>query len=246
MDLADPTQPIIAGSIEVPGWSSYIQPLGNRLITLGLETNRVVVSLFDVANPARAVLLSRVALGESYSWSEANYDEKALTVLQDAGLILVPYEGDTKDGYASRVQLIDLGSASLAARGVIEHRMAPRRAMVHQGKVISILAQHLLTVEITDRDHPLTKAETDLAWPVTRVFARGDYVVELSSSAGWTDGNRAFVRVAAAAQPEAVADRLDLGEWPVLGVALCDERLFLLQGPGGFYWPVSPSAPSAS
>ena len=84
VDLSNPATPRITGSVDVPGWSTFIQPLDHQLVTVGIETNHVAVSLFDVANPAAPALLSRVRLGENYSWSEANWDEKAFTVLPDA------------------------------------------------------------------------------------------------------------------------------------------------------------------
>ena len=110
VDLTDPAHPEIAGEVQVPGYSTFIQPLGDRLVTIGLDnTNswRVAVSLFDVHDPAAPALLSKVALGQNSSWSEANSDEKAFAVLPEAGLILVPYQGYETNGYSSRVQLID-------------------------------------------------------------------------------------------------------------------------------------------
>jgi uncharacterized secreted protein with C-terminal beta-propeller domain len=59
----------------VPGWSTYIQPLGDRLLSIGIDNVegwRVSVSLFDVADPAKPGLLSRVPIGTNHSWSEAN------------------------------------------------------------------------------------------------------------------------------------------------------------------------------
>ena len=32
VDLSDPREPVIKGELEVPGWSTYIQPLGDRLL----------------------------------------------------------------------------------------------------------------------------------------------------------------------------------------------------------------------
>jgi hypothetical protein len=98
VDLSNPSLPSIAGSVAVPGWSTYIEPLGDQLITMGVESNHVAVSLFDVTDPAAPALVSRVRLGGTYSWSEANYDEKAFTVLPDAGLVLVPFSSDSTNG----------------------------------------------------------------------------------------------------------------------------------------------------
>jgi hypothetical protein len=188
VDLADPANPKLSGQLEVPGWSTYIQPLGDRLVTVGIDNSnswRVAVSLFDVKDPTKPSLLSRVPLGDNYSWSEVNSDEKALTVLPDAGLILVPYQGNTTNGYASRVQLIDLGAASLTARGVIEHRLQPRRATLYGNRVLSISGLELITVDATDRDHPAVTADTALSWPVDRLFVQGNYLIEISNGNTW-------------------------------------------------------------
>src|SRR5262249_23696593 len=87
VDLSQPANPHLPGSIQVPGWSTYLAPLGPRLVTVGVQSTRVAVSLFDVHVPAKPAALSQVLLGQNYSWSEANNDEKAFTVLPDIGLI---------------------------------------------------------------------------------------------------------------------------------------------------------------
>jgi len=239
VDLSNPAQPVVAGAVDVPGWSTYILPLGDQLLTLGVETNRVAVSLFNVNDPANPALLSRVPLGENYSWSEASYDEKALTVLADLGLILVPYTGDAANGWAKRVQLIDLGPSTLTARGIIEHRFAPRRAAAHRSRVISFSSEELLSVDATDRDHPLVKADAEIAWPVNQLFVQGDYLIEIANGGGWLGGDPPAVRVGPTSLPDAIAHRLDLDNLPVVGTALRDSRLYLLQSPTAYYgWPV--------
>lgn len=238
VDLADPVRPRITGQVEVPGWSTYIQPLGDRLVTVGVESNRVAVSLFDVADPAAPGLLSRVLLGQNFSWSEANYDEKAFTVLPDAGLILVPYNGDTTNGYASRVQLIDLNRSSLAVRGAIEHDFQPRRATLYTNRILSISGWELLSVDATDRDHPQVRGETELAWSVDRLFLHGNYLVELAASTWWGNQNRPTLRVAPAAMPNQIVNRLSLTNLPVLGAASRDGRLYLAQGTVGWFYPL--------
>src|SRR5262249_858281 len=134
INLADPEHPRIVGEVQVPGWSTYIHPLGDRLLTMGVENAggwHGAVSLFAVHYPVPPGLLRRVPVGDNYSWSEANTDEKAFTVLPEIGLLLVPYQGYSTNGYSTRVQLIDLLATNLVARGAIDHQMQPRRATVH-------------------------------------------------------------------------------------------------------------------
>jgi hypothetical protein len=241
VDLSDASHPRITGSVDVPGWSTFIQPLGNRLVSIGIETNRVAVSLFDVSNPSAPALLSRVRLGQNYSYSEANWDEKAFSVLPDAGLILVPFSGDTTNGYASSVQLVDLNANSLTARGVIEHQFQPRRATVYTDRILSISGWELLSVDASDRDHPLLRGSTTLAWPVDRVFLHGNFLVELGSAVGWGfDSSSPVVRVAAADAPDRILGETVLTNLPVLGATKRGSRLYLAQGQSWWYYPGIP------
>jgi hypothetical protein len=241
VDLSNPSAPRIAGSVDVPGWSTFIQPLGNRLVSIGVETNRVAVSLFDVGDPSAPALLSRVRLGRNYSYSEANWDEKAFSVLPDAGLILVPFSGDTTNGYASSVQLVDLNENSLTARGIIEHQFQPRRATVYTNRILSISGWELLSVDASDRDHPSLRNSTTLAWPVDRVFLHGNFLVELGAAAGWGfDSSSPVVRVTAADAPDLIISQTALTNLPVLGAAKRGSRLYLAQGQSWWYYPGIP------
>jgi hypothetical protein len=236
VDLSDPTQPHISGSLEVPGWSSYLQPLGNRLVSLGVVSNRVAVSLFDVHDPANPALLSRVLLGLNYSWSDANSDEKAFAVLPDIGLILVPYSGNTTNGWTSQLQLLDLTSSNLVARGIILHQAQPRRAAFSHNRILSLSGWELLSVDATDRDNPVVRGDTELAWSVDRVFLHGDYLLELdASTAWWGHQNRPAVRVASAAAPSLVLGELFLDSQPLVGATLQGDRLYVAQSQTYFY-----------
>ncbi len=247
VDLSDPRQARILGELHVPGWSTYIQPLGDRLVSIGIDDVngwKVAVSLFDVKDPAKPALLDKVALGENHSWSEANYDEKAFTVLPDAGTILVPYQGDQSGGYASRVQIIDLGATTLRARGTIEHRMQPRRATVLGERIVSVDAHELVVVDATDRDQPVVKAQLELAWPINKVILSGDHLLEISQdTGGWFGGTvKNAIRVARAGAPGETVDQIKLdSDDPILGSTARDQKLFLLQGKSAWQEWVAPA-----
>ncbi|HYV31614.1 MAG TPA: beta-propeller domain-containing protein, partial [Candidatus Binatia bacterium] len=249
VDLSDAAAPRIAGSVDVPGWSTFIAPLGQQLVTVGIESNRVAVSLFDVANPAAPALLNRARFGENYSWSEANWDEKAFSVLPEAGLILVPFTGATTNGYASRVQLIDLKATSLVARGVIEHPFQPRRATLYGDRILSLSGWELLSVDATDRDHPLVRGTTMLAWPVDRVILHGNFLLELGGTAGWDwwgNAGNPVLRVAAADSPDQLLGQLELTNLPVLSATQRGSRLYIAQGQQGWFYPPVPLADDGS
>lgn len=241
IDLSNPAKPRVAGELQVPGWSTYIEPLGDRLVTVGIDnTNswKVAVSLFDVSNPAKPGLLAKEALGDNYSWSEATYDEKAFNVLPEAGLILLPYEGYSTNGTVSKVQLIDLGRDTLALRGTIDHQFQPRRATVHKDSVLSISGRELLSVNATDRDHPAVESETILSWSVNRVFAVGDYLLEINKGLGWywPPQEAPTIRVAAAEDPDHLFGAVKLANnLPIVGADVRDGKLYVAQSnPNGF------------
>ncbi|HCS63160.1 MAG TPA: hypothetical protein DIW64_03205 [Cellvibrio sp.] len=88
LDLANPLAPKIAGQLEVPGFSTYLHPIGdNYLFALGNDATSdgiatgVKVALYDIRNPAQPTEISNHVFGSAYSWSEALYDHRALSFL---------------------------------------------------------------------------------------------------------------------------------------------------------------------
>jgi Beta propeller domain len=95
LDLADAAHPKVSGELTVPGYSAYLHPLGgNLMLGVGREassdglTTGVLMSLFDVADPAHPQLLDRVTLPGT--WSGVESDAHAFTYAD--GLALVPLE----------------------------------------------------------------------------------------------------------------------------------------------------------
>jgi uncharacterized secreted protein with C-terminal beta-propeller domain len=89
IDLANPLNPKIAGHLEIPGFSTYLHPIGDHFVfALGNETNDsglpsgIKVSLYDIRNPAKPTEISKQVFGNFGSWSEALYDHRALSFLQ--------------------------------------------------------------------------------------------------------------------------------------------------------------------
>lgn len=248
VDLSDPAKPAIKGELEVPGWSTYIEPLGNRLVTIGIDNSnswRVAVSLFNVEDPAQPALISKIPLGENHSWSEATYDEKAFNVMPEDGLILVPYQGDFSNGYASRVQLIDLDLEStsedaLKARGAIEHRFQPRRATMFKDSILSISGKELLSVDASNRDRPVLQAELKLAWTANRIFVEDNYLVTIENGSAWSTEWPAAIRVSSTASPDRILEEYTFSnDMPVIGADVKAGYLYIAQANSNPYvYPV--------
>jgi uncharacterized secreted protein with C-terminal beta-propeller domain len=99
IDLSNPADPFIAGQIEIPGFSTLLQPLGNELLLgVGSETSsELKVELYDVQNPAAPQSIGKYVMpapgGDGSSSSAAAWDHHALSLLQtsDAVRIAVPF-----------------------------------------------------------------------------------------------------------------------------------------------------------
>ncbi len=233
IDLSDPRNPRVAGELEIPGWSTYIHPLGDRLVTVGIDNTeswKVAVQLFDVGDPANPSLLSKVPLGENSSWSEATHDEKAFRVLENEGLILVPYQGWTGEGSANRLQLIDLLATELVPRGYIEHGMSARRATSHAGRILSISGNELVAVDAADRDAPKTTASLELAWAVDRLVLDDNYLRQVSEGYSWDATPAPRIRVTSNDSPDSVLNEMTPRfNWPIVGHATKSDLLYVLQ-----------------
>jgi len=231
VDLSDPSEPAVRGELQIPGYSTYLHPLANntRLLAMGVEDSRTTVQLFDVTDATKPALLRKVFLGQGWSWSEANSNEKAFQVFPESGLALVPWQGPRATGQAwfQGTQLIDfdLGAGTLNARGVIAHSIEARRATLLGNHMVSLSGQELLTVNAADRDHPVTVAKLQLSTPVDRVFVHGDQLIQLRN-AGSLD---AQVTLASAQAPEAPLAGLTLDPLPIVGAECRGDRLYLVQ-----------------
>lgn len=92
LDLSDPKNPLKAGSLEVPGVSTYLHPLDStHLLAIGMSTglSGVDLSLFDVGDFAHPRLVARETL-DAGSYSSAQYDPKAFTYYAPLGALVIP------------------------------------------------------------------------------------------------------------------------------------------------------------
>ena len=149
LDLSNPADPKVTGELIIPGWSTHIEPRGNRLIALGVDDQdgrRVMVSLFDVTNPANPQRLDYASFGERWSWSEAYGDVKAFTVLDD--MILVPFSGwnDGSGGY-DRLQFISYDADALAVQGYVDLQGSALRSFRDAGLYYAVTREHVAVID---------------------------------------------------------------------------------------------------
>lgn len=116
-DLSDPGNPVIAGELEVEGFSDFLHPVTGDLL-LGLGTGvagGVKLELFDVSDIAAPLSRGQVTLGGSGSFSEARSDRHAFTWQPDVNGVdrfAIPatvYEGDEVQGvYNTSLHLFEI------------------------------------------------------------------------------------------------------------------------------------------
>ena len=114
LDLSEQENPIIAGELEVTGFSDFLHPVNDDLL-LGLgqdENGYIKLELFNVAAMDNPVSLTALSIGEDSDWihSPARYNRHAFTYQQvsdsqDRFTIPVTLSSNTAAGYAQENRL---------------------------------------------------------------------------------------------------------------------------------------------
>lgn len=99
-DVSDPASPKLLGELKVPGFSTYLHPVGSdRLIGVGFDAldqdtfalfQGVQVSFFNVANPMQMARLDSHVLGARGSYSDITGDHHAFFYDEQSRLLGVP------------------------------------------------------------------------------------------------------------------------------------------------------------
>lgn len=99
IDLGDPYSPTVLGELKVPGFSSYLHPIGDGLLLgVGSENWTAKVSVFDVSNEHQPAEVDTAFLGEGlvpdgfivYSHSVAEWDHKAFMYDPARRMLVLP------------------------------------------------------------------------------------------------------------------------------------------------------------
>lgn len=200
IDLSDPSNPELTDILEIPGWVTHMEVRGLKILALGVDdsdgNNKVAVSLFDVTNPENAVMKDRVIIGDGYSWSTANWDPKALTVIDDQNLILVPFESrsyDEKEGeYKSfsglQIVKFDLQNNDLEAGGAIEQMGTVERTRANSERIFALSYRTLQVIDAKNFNKPSITATLELCNNIIDIIPMGDYSVQVISDYDYNNG----------------------------------------------------------
>lgn len=100
VDLSDPTNPRVLGTLKIPGFSEYLHPFGENLL-LGIgrdadaDTGRtcgVKLSMFDTSDPKNVKEIHKLVLPE-YSYSSVGENHKSVLIDVQKNLICFPAQG---------------------------------------------------------------------------------------------------------------------------------------------------------
>jgi uncharacterized secreted protein with C-terminal beta-propeller domain len=167
VDLSDPTTPKVAGSLEMPGFSRFLQPIdATHLIGIGRSVNPdtqrttgLQLSLFDVsdlANPKRVAVQAIAPPGWSWTNSDAEFDPHALSYFADAGVLAFPISGFTAsaDGsypWHSQLEVFKVDSSlGFTALGAVDHDSAVHRSVEIGSTLFSIAENDVKAVSKSD------------------------------------------------------------------------------------------------
>ncbi len=159
VDLADPTAPALRGELKIPGFSSYLHPIGDGLLVgVGYDadeatgaTTGMQLSLFDVRDPAAPQRIGTLGLGNG--WSPAGGDHLAFLWWPDAtgggGRVILPVQNWDDDRpvpfNGAVVATVDPATATVAEAGRVEQTASGdpwsstiERALVVEGRLVTV------------------------------------------------------------------------------------------------------------
>ena len=128
IDLSDPQNPRKVGELKIPGFSSYIHPLGaNHLLTIGThvdenqnwQSRAVKLTVFDVTDMTQPREAFTQTIGTAYGHSEAQWDHKAFNYFPAKKLLAIPFSdwnpswnGNYWDSFVSELRVFNIDTAT--------------------------------------------------------------------------------------------------------------------------------------
>ena len=164
LDLSDPLNPKVTGSLEVPGYSSYLQPLDDtHLLAIGRLVDPVTgrvgslqLSLFDVSDAAAPKLTATYEFANNdgwwSGWSPAEWDAHAFSYFPDQGILALPamtHANWNSGGAALQVFRVD-PDTGFTLLGTTTHNSSVERSLRIGDKLYSMSSTQLKVTPIDD------------------------------------------------------------------------------------------------
>lgn len=140
IDLSDPTDPRVVGELKIPGFSSYLHPIGDGLV-LGVGTDATEegrttgakVSLFDVSDPADPTEIAVWTAPDG--WNDVGWDHRSFLWWEPESLAVIPVTLWAENWSGAVVLRVDGGS--LTEVGRIDHTVAGEQAGVTDCRILT-------------------------------------------------------------------------------------------------------------
>ena len=150
IDLEDPTEPRNVGELKIPGFSSYLHPIGDgRLVGVGRDADLegrdqgFLVSLFDVSDPTLPRQIQTHIEPDAYS--QAGNDPQAFLWWAPETAAILPIERyqeptpNNPEGVGSGMTVLDIADSGITERGTVTvDGRYPSRGIVVQGRLWSL------------------------------------------------------------------------------------------------------------
>ena len=135
VDLSDPENPEIIGTLKIPGFSEYLHFYGdNLLLGIGMDadeesgtTNGMKISMFDISDPKDVKEIHKYTMKESY-YSDVFYDYRAVLIDYNKNMIgfsaygnqemYYIFQYDKTNGFNLEMQEEVNGNSWMTARGI--------------------------------------------------------------------------------------------------------------------------------
>ncbi len=186
LDLSDPSDPKLCDVFEMPGWVTHMHVIGYKIVALGVDDSEgqrnIAVSLFDVTDPYKVVMEDRVRIGGDYAWSEANWDPKAFTIVEEENIVMVPfssYGDDYEMSYGFQIVEYDLKKDDLEDKGAINGIDQITRTRYKDGYILATSDSTLQVVDASDLDEPEIVTTVELSANIVDSIFNGDVNVQL-------------------------------------------------------------------
>ena len=158
IDLSDPAAPAAVGELKIPGFSSYLHPVGEgRLVGIGRDATLegqdqgLLVSLFDVSDPTDPKQVQTYTERDAHS--AAGTDPKAFLWWAPESAVVVPVERfgvqaqARPSGFDAGMLVLDIDDAGITERAVVraDDGRYPIRSLVVQDRLWSVFDGAVVT-----------------------------------------------------------------------------------------------------
>lgn len=176
LDLSDPRAPRLVGELQIPGYSSYLHPVGeDYLIGLGRyadpatgQVQGVQLALFDVSDLANPTRVAEYQFGDNVwgSFSEAEWDHHAFSYFPEQEVLAIPAWTDSSAG---GLQVFEVTPEDgFVFLGAVDHDTPVHRSLRIGDYLYSISDTTVKVTELTDPNALVAELEVgapDPIWP---------------------------------------------------------------------------------